>query len=444
MAISAGGIGSGLDVNNLVGQLMALERQPLAALQRKEIELNNELSAYARVKGAISSFESAVTALSSADLFDKISASSSNKSAFTASADSTAAITSYDIEVLNLAQADKKYAAGATTYAGEQGVFDVTSGTNTFTITVDGTNNTLTGIRDAINNAAGNSTITASVITDINSNEQLILTAKDIGSANAITLGNASGASDIPTLLNFTSVAGFAQLDAQVKIDGFTVSSSSNTISNVIDGVTLNLVDTTTSAEKLTVSRDTQSIESKVSAMVNSYNDLVGTLNILGGKEGELSGDGVLLSIERSIQGVLNSSVAGGAYSYLSELGVTTQEDGKLQLDSSTLSTALTDNRADVSAFFTTASTGFAVRMGDVLSRISDSESGLIKGREDGIFAEVDRLKDRGKALELRLESVEKRYRAQFTALDTLISEMTNTGNYLAQQLASLPGASQS
>lgn len=439
MAISAGGIGSGLDIQGLVGQLMALERQPLTALARKEAAFTNELTAFSSLRSTLSNFKSTAASLAETETFDKVKGTSSDATLFSATADSTAALTSYSIEVLDLAQADKKYAQGAAAYAGQTGSFDVTSGSNTFSVTVDGTNNSLEGIRDAINESADNTSVSASVITDENGDDQLILTAKDIGSANEITLSDTSGT--VAGTLNFGAVTGFEQLDARVKIDGFVISSSSNTISDVIDGVTLTLNAKTTSAESLTIGRDTGSIKAEVSKFVALYNGVNQALNGFGGESGALSGDNTLLSVERGIQSVLNTPTSGGSLRYLSEIGISRDENGTLVLDSEEFEAAINDDLAAVTALFTTAEQGFAVRMEQRLDSYLDSASGLIKAREDGINSGIKLLQSREEALERRLESVEQRLRDQFTALDTLISQMTSTGNFLTQQLASLPGA---
>lgn len=439
MAISAGGIGSGLDIQGLVGQLMALERQPLTALARKEAAFTNELTAFSSLRSTLSNFKSTAASLAKTETFDKVKGTSSDATLFSATADSTAALTSYSIEVLDLAQADKKYAQGAAAYAGQTGSFDVTSGSNTFSVTVDGTNNSLEGIRDAINESADNTSVSASVITDENGDDQLILTAKDIGSANEITLSDTSGT--VAGTLNFGAVTGFEQLDARVKIDGFVISSSSNTISDVIDGVTLTLNAKTTSAESLTIGRDTGSIKAEVSKFVALYNGVNQALNGFGGESGALSGDNTLLSVERGIQSVLNTPTSGGSLRYLSEIGISRDENGTLVLDSEEFEAAINDDLAAVTALFTTAEQGFAVRMEQRLDSYLDSASGLIKAREDGINSGIKLLQSREEALERRLESVEQRLRDQFTALDTLISQMTSTGNFLTQQLASLPGA---
>ena len=439
MAISAGGIGSGLDIQGLVSQLMALERRPLAALAGKRTEFNGELSAFSAIRGKISTFQDSANALAKPETFSRLKATSSDESFFSATAEEGAALTSYSIEVLALAQADKKYAVGAAAYAGQTGTVELTSGSNTFSIAIDGTNNTLEGIRDAINNSEDNSSITASVITDESDVQQLVLTAKGQGSDNAISLTDLDGT--VAGTLNFGSVVGFEQMDARVKIVGFIVSSSSNTITDAIAGVTLNVKDVTTEASSLKVERDTQGIKAEVSKFVALYNGLNQEIEKFSGENGALSGDNVLLTIERGIQSVMNTPVGTASLKYLSEIGITTSESGALVFDSAEFDAATSSNLEGVTALFTAAEDGLAVRLGQRLDAFLNADNGLIKAREDGINSVIKLIQSRQDALERRLESVEQRLRDQFTALDSLISQMTSTGNFLTQQLAALPGA---
>ncbi len=439
MAISVGGIGSGLDVSSIVGQLMALERQPLVALQQKQAKFTADLSSIGSLKGSLSGFEGAISSLTKEETFTKLKAISSEDDAFTVSADASAVTGNYNIEVLSTAKADKKYAVTASAYAGEQGVFTLTSGTNSFSITIDASNNTLEGIRDAINGSVDNESINASIITDNNGDKQLILSAKQLGSANAIGVAYDSG-DDIPAVLGFATVTGFENLDASIKIDGFQVDSSSNTFSDVIAGVDITVLKQSTGTQNLTVELDEKFITGEITKFVTSYNGVKGSLSALGGETGAMSGDSTLLAIERGLRSVLNLP-AKGDFGYLSEIGITTKEDGTLAVDATKLADAVRDNRDGVMAMFADETSGFAVRMESVVKAYTDSESGLLKSREDGINSSISLLESRAEALTRRLASVEKRLNAQFTALDTLVSQLNNTSTFLSQQLAGLPSA---
>ena len=437
MGITVGGVGSGLDVNGIISQLMDLERQPLVALQQKAVDYGVELSAYGKIKSALSTFETAAATLTKADTFTKFSAASSDESAFVASADDTAVGSTYSVEVLRLAQADKQYATG--TYAGETGTFRLTSGSESFDIVVDSANNTLAGIRDAINNSESNSTISAAIIND--GSDRLVLTSKNTGEANSIVATDMSGT--LAATLNFDKVPDLVgiNLDASINVDGFVISSTTNTVSGAISGVTLTLKSVTSSAQGLTVAQDTSSITGDVEKFIEGYNSLYGTLRDLGGETGDLSGDSTLLSIERGLQSVFNNAASGLPLKYLSDVGITKGLDGSLSLDSAAFENAMKENLNGVVSLFSDEEMGVASRLDSVLNRYTDAESGLIKSREDGVYTRIDTLEQRQDSLTLRLESIEKRFRAQFTALDILMSQMQSTGSFLTQQLGSLPGA---
>ncbi len=448
-ALSVGGIGSGLDVDGIVGQLMQFERRPLNILNDLERSLQSQLSSYGRLKGALSKFQDAMGNLSSIDKFQIHSATSSDENTFTATASASAAPGSYSIQVERLAEAHKMATTGAT-YAGQTGTFTVTVGTTSFDVTIDATNNTLEGIRDAINNAAGNDVVTATTV-NADGGTELILTANGTGADNAITLtaGTLDPVADIGLesqngLTTAGDPASFsaANLNAQVLIDGFSVTSSSNTIENALTGVTLNLVQADAGVQKtLTVEKDIDAVKESVQEFVDSYNALRSTLRTLGQKEGELQGDSGLLSIERRLQGIFNVSPTGLDYSSLSDVGITTNADGSLSLDATKLETELSTNFSGVADLFANNDQGYAYRF-DALADELLRTDGLIDGREESINNRIESVKDRQEAMEYRMELVEKRLRKQFSALDSLIAQMNSTGNFLAQQLATLPGAS--
>ncbi len=453
MALSAGGIGSGLDVNNIVSQLMTLERRPLDALEEHERELESELSAFGQIKSALSSFQSAMSGLSSSSKFKVFSATSSDESVFTATSGTSAVAANYNVRVDLLAQNHKLAAAAFadtdTTTAGT-GTLTLSVGGNSFDVTVDGTNNTLAGLRDAINNDENNTGISASIVTDVTGN-RLVFTSNDSGAANNIVITAADGDgnhTDNAGISQFVYGAGTDNLtqtqiaqDATILVDGLTVKSASNTVTGAIQGVTLNLKKVTNPAvETLTIARDDDKIKENVQEFISAYNSLKSTISKYGGKEAELQGDSGLLSIERQIASVLNTPASGLDYSYLSELGITTQEGGDLALDSSELEEALNSNFDGVANFFADGTEGFAFRLDAVATSLLETD-GLIDGREESINSRIKSVQDRQDNFEFRLELIEQRYFKQFSALDSLIVELNSTSDYLSQQLKNLPGA---
>ena len=391
--ISAPGIGSGLDVNGIVSQLMASERQPLAALTKQEVVYTQKLSAFSQVRSALASFQAALQDLGSGSKFQALSATASDTKVLSASASGKATPASYQIEVTQLAQQQKLASAGYATTddAIGSGTLSIQFGTydgisNTFTanadkatksISIDPANNTLAGVRDAIN--AANAGVTATIVNDgSTAGNRLVLTSADSGAANSLKIsvtdddGNGLDGSGLSALsYDPTAAAGSgknlgqvaAAQDAQLKIDGISVKQSTNTVKNAIDGVTLNLAQSNIGQPlTLSVSRDTKVITDAVQAFTNAYNGASGTLKNLtafngpGAQNGVLLGDGTARAIQLQMRSLLNTSVdSGGALTTLSQIGVSFGKDGTLALDSAKLNTAIENNFDGIAALFAKA-----------------------------------------------------------------------------------------
>ena len=390
MALTAPGLGSGLDVNGLVSQLMAVERQPLTALDRKEAQAQTKISAYGSVKAAISTFQSAVAALATPTKFTAVKASVADSTIVSAAAANGALAGNYSIEVAKLAQAQKLATAGqaSTTAAVGTGTltfdfgtiaggsFDAetgkytdagftSSGSGIKTVTIDAAHSTLDGMRDAIN--AANIGVTATIINDGSASPyRLALSVGDTGAANSVKIGVA-GDAGLQSLLGHDP-AGTQSLietvsarNAQFKVDGLSVSKASNTVTDVIQGVTLNLLKTNADgATTLTVARDSAGVKSAVEGLVKAYNDLGKTLGDLtkfdaASKKGSLlTGDSSVRSVQSQLRAVFNSALttAGGGLSTLAEIGVSFALDGKLELDAAKLQKVIDDPTKDIATLF--------------------------------------------------------------------------------------------
>lgn len=471
--ISSPGLGSGLDVNGIVGQLMAIEQRPLLLLTNKEATQQAQISAYGSLKGALSSFQSSVKTLTNLSIFTGIKANVGDSTIATASASTNAAVGSYQIEVQNLAQAQKiksESFATTSTAIGSGALtieFGTYNGDGTFTsnptkiskiITIESDQTDLASIRDSINEADAG--ITASIVND-GSGSRLVFASNNTGTDNALKItvsdddGNNLDNAGLSKLAYDATTGGTANMtqtvaaqNATMVIDGITISKSSNTIKDALEGVTFNLLKaapgTTTS---LSISEDTSKIQTAVSAFVGAYNELVKTISDISrydtaNKQASvLTGDATVRTVENQIRGVLNSFLPGAPSSLnsLSQIGINFQKDGTLQLDNAKLTSVINDSEKDLGSLF--ATNGFAVKLDKLVDGMLKN-NGLIDGRLDGIS---DTIKDIGKQREMlgrRLEDVEKRYRTQFTALDTMIASMTQTSTFLQQQLSNLPKAS--
>lgn len=441
--ISSPGVGSGLDINNLVSQLMAVEREPLRALQRNRSTLEAQLSDYGRLKNALSELQSASEALGTLRAFDVYTVDNSAEELLQARVGDAAGTGTYTVEVLRLAQAHK---LGSSAFA-DADQTTVGNAGDRMRLTVDGASfeieyggKTLQQVRDAINDAADNVGVTASIVKADAGTYYLTLTARETGTTNAITVSfSDSGGNSVADPFGFSTIV--AAEDAELRVDGtYHVVRSSNTISDAIEGVTLELSKADPgNPATLTIGRDREAVREKVQAFVDAYNDLQKLMGDLRGSR--LSGDNTLLGIESALRSVLNNPPAGGSgpYRYLSEVGVSIDKNGVMSLaDGGTaFDEALTENFEAVAALFGGAD-GYAARMEQTLDRLVRSGDGLLELRERGINERIERVDDRIESMQRRLELVEQRYRAQFTMLDTLMSELQVTGNYLSRQLDQL------
>ncbi|MDP1607053.1 MAG: flagellar filament capping protein FliD [Rhodocyclaceae bacterium] len=464
--VSASGLGSGLDVNGIIKQLMALEQQPMKALATKEAGFQAKLSSFGMLKGALASLQTAAKTLSTTGTFTGMSASVSDTSVLTASAGSTAAAGSYSLSVTQLAKfhavrSNTNYAATTDTFTTGTLAISIGGGTAK-NITIDSSNNTLAGIRQAINDADAG--VTAAIINDGSTN-RLVLSSKTSGSAGAIAVavtdsgsGGTHALGDLKsTGAGTTLVATQTADDAKLTINGIEITRSSNTITDAIEGVTLSLTKGTLASPgttSLTVTKNTGATAAAIGAFVKAYNDAVTQLknssayDAANKRASTLTGDSTVRSIQSQLGDLVQSSLTGisGGIARLSDIGITVQANGTLAVDNTKLNAALADRNMDVGALFTqttTGNTGIAVRFTAALEAMVGT-GGLIGSRTDGISASIKDLGKRAEALNLRLAAIEKRYRAQFTSLDSLVSGMNKTSQFLTQQLANLPGASSS
>ena len=391
--ISSPGVGSNLDVNGIIQQLMSVEQQPLVLLAQKEASFQAKLTAIGNLKGALSSFQTSVQALSDISKFQAMQVNVADTTIATATANTTAAAGSYSLEVTKLAQAQKLVAAGQSSTATAIGVgtitfdfgtisggtFDATAGkytgstftTNgngTKTVTIDNTNNSLAGIRDAIN--AASIGVTASIINDGSATPyRLVLTDNNTGVANSIKI-SVAGDVALQTLLNHDpggapAAQAFSETvtaqNAAFKVDGISASKSTNSVDDVIPGVTLSLKKTNTNSPiTVSVAQDTATVTASINQFVTAYNQINKTLTDLSSyntttRQGAiLNGDASVRTIQAQIRGLLSQNIAGGAsaYTVLSQVGVSIQKDGTMAVDGSKLNSAISTNFKDVAGLF--------------------------------------------------------------------------------------------
>lgn len=473
------GVGSGIELSSMLTQLMAVERIPLTRLQSQESSVQSTISAFGSLKSVLSAFADSAKGLTAAK-FNGNTASSSEAKVATLSATNDAAIGTYSLEVTRLASAEKAVTSGqasGTTFqggtltlqlgkVGTEG-FEAEGDSRSLTITEG---STLADIRNAIN-ADESFGLSASIIND-GSGERLVLASKETGAASAFTLTSDSTASEDHSSLDFLnydaatataydpeegSQTGTRRLaaaaDAQFTLDGIAITSSSNTVSSVLEGVTLTLVEAGTT--QLNVKKNPNAAQTALNGLITAYNTMLSNVNQLAlnvpGEPGGASGSSGPLagnSLVRDAMAVLRNEIfsplegAQGAYTSLSSLGVSFQSDGTLKLDTEIFNKAMeTDAKAIAQLFedepFGEGSLSLSARITQSVTQFTESK-GAIDSQIDGLESRVKTLQSQQESVAFRLEAVEARYRTQFAALDSLVATLNNTSSYLTQQLDSI------
>ena len=442
--ITSTGIGSGLDIDSLVSKLVAAERSAgQTRIDNKKTQLTEQFSAMATLMGAMSGLQASMNSLVSAGSFNSRNVSVSDEAAFTAKATSSAAAGSYDVQVQQLAKAAQlgSEAFGSASATVGTGTLTIAVGDSSFSIEVGEGGNSLTSIRDAINKSAANTGVQASLLTDVEGTH-LVLTSIKTGADRALTVTASGGNGGLEQLENM-EVRSEAQ-DAILFVSGYEIHSGSNTVSNAIEGVTLTLKAPTEegSTVLLGVERDDAAIQDAAKKFVDAYNSLASTIKSLSrydvstGSAGTLLGDAMLRNIESQVRKLVSSPVSGvnGNYTTLASLGITTQADGKLQLDGVRFNAALAANPGAVSDIFTSGN-GVAVKLADLMGS-KTSTTGELTVRSSNITDTLVDLKDQQDVLNARMKVVEQRYFKQFNALDTLLGQLNTTASALDSWLA--------
>jgi flagellar hook-associated protein 2 len=453
--VQFGGLISGLDTNALISGLVQAERRPITLLENQKVKLQAQQGVYATVVGGLGSLKSAAQRLSLATDFDKKTAASSDSTVLTASAGSDALTGSNGVIVDTLAKAQSIQSGTFTTSTAEIGIgtLSIQVGDNTTDVTIDDSNKTLDGLKSAIN--ASGAAVTASIVnvgTGAAPDYRLVLQSKNTGTENAVTVsGTLTGGTD-PFPGGGTIVQ--AAADAVLSVNGLTVTRSSNTISDVVPGVTLTLlkegdrdgvVESSDASANVTVSADSSAIKGAISEFVDSYNainEIVNSqfsLNPDTQRQGTLAGDAALRGMMAKLRSEL--SKAGGigvGFSYLSDIGVKFEKDGSLTIDEAKLSNALASDPTSVSNLFVLTQNGIGKRIPDTVDDFISSLDGSLTFRQKGIESSISLIDQKIAREEDRIAALQQRLTQQFSALEQVVSQLKSQSDYLVQQLTGL------
>jgi len=484
MTISSIGIGSNLQLGDLLDQLSAAERAPLETLKRQNTVYQAKLSAYGTIKSMLSAFQVSAKSLAKLETFAAVKAQVGSADVMTVATGTNAVPGDFTVNVKRLAQAQSLAGAGQakqdvaigtgtlTFEFGVTGGFDDDPTSPTYgqyvkptftptpgaskTVSIDSSNQTLQGIRDAINKA--NIGVKASIINDGSGTPyRLILNSEKTGEAMSMRIGGSSP--ELQALVGYDPVAGpqpggmketMRAVNASLTINDIAITSASNVVTDAAQGVTMTLKKTGTTS--LSITQDLDSVKAAVQGLAAAYNNIqaaakqLTAFDVKAGTRAALTGDAVLRGVQSTLRAVLNTpeeGMAANAPNMLAQIGVTLQKDGTMSVDTKKLDAALGANLNNVAELFGGNGTkgGFARRLSDAVDTMTGTK-GPLGAVTTGIEKSMKDLGKRYDAMSLRMDATIERYRKQFTQLDQVVAQMNRTSAYLTQQFAALNNTS--
>jgi flagellar hook-associated protein 2 len=447
--ISSPGLASGIDIKGIVSQLVALDRAPLQPLQRTASSLKSELSVYGSLKSMVSTLGDAAAKLSTSSGWSGVKASSSNATAVGATAAAGASATSLSIEVKQLARAQSAASGAIPTGSGVGGgtlSIQVGSGAPV-DLVIEAGSDTLTDVARQINEAKAG--VSATVLRDA-SGERLLMRSTETGTTNSFTVG-VSGASPggLDRLAFGPSVTGGATQtqaaqDAMATINNVTITSSSNTLSDTVEGITLTLSQVTTAAVEIEVKADQDAMRKNVQSFVDEYNALNNLLtestkyNAESKTAGSLQGDSTARGLQNALRAMMRSVTASSPFSRLLDVGIEAQQGGKLEIKADKLDAALGNMDGLRSLFITTSTDPTAQGFGLKIKAFADgllSATGSLSAKTESLQGAIKRNTTEQEKVIDRASRAETRYLAQYNAMDAAVGRLSGLNAFVTQQI---------
>lgn len=453
------GLTSGIDIESLIQQLVQLKSQPISRYQEEQDTINDKKNAWNDIESKISDLNSAISTLEQTSLWDTLAATFTTEGVVSATVSSSASKGVYDITVTTLAKAESDASADAATLGVTDAdsdliaagiinavgdTFDINGVTVTLTDAGGGTV-TLRSIANDINNTAGVG-VTASIVADT-----LVITANDTGTANAITFANDVNL-DLENLQVIVGGGDYspanqlqAAQDAQFSVNGLSVTRSSNeNITDVITGVTLNLLDT--GSTTMTIDTDMDTIKSDINDFVEKFNTVLTTISSYIGEDGVLQGDLLADSIASEIRERAMDYVSGLTdYNLLDKVGITIS-DSTMIFDETKFDQAWADNSPEVVSLFTNTSAtyqekGVMVKLDEYIQSLTETD-GTFDTKIETLDDLYDEYQDRIESYQAYLDNYAEILRKKFQAMEEALASLQQQGSYLASLIAQMGGAS--
>lgn len=480
-SITSVGLGSGLDANSIVDKLVAVEHIPVDNLQTLANKIQTKVSSYGKLQSAVSGLRDAASKLTNPDTWNATASTSSDPAAVSVTTDATASAGAYSVAVQTLAASQSvvspTYSSAGSVigigtlhielgnWNGSQTAFSSNPNWPKADITIGPNDNSLEKVRDKIN--ASGAGVVASVVTDA-TGSRLVLRSTSTGSDNGFRVtaddadGNNNDASGLSALTYdpasadpanpaTTMTLNQAATNAQVKINGLDLTSSTNTFSGAVQGMTFKVGKvTTTNPVDLSVTQDTDAMKKAVTDFATAYTALNTFIkdqtkyDPTSKTSAPLQGDSTVNSILAGARSLLSqTSGASSKYSRLSDIGLSIDATGALTANATKLTAALSSNQAEVKKLFANldsaspSNEGFGQRYKNFADRLLNSD-GSITTVTEGLQKRIDSNSKQQQAMEQRIAAYKTRLLAQYNALDTTMAQLNGTSNYVTQQLATM------
>lgn len=480
-SVTSSGLGSGLDVTSIISQLMTIEKQPLIALNKEESSINAKISSFGKIQNALGTLRDKAAAFNSTELWGRTTTTLTDATVATVTSlsgqNGVAGSHALQVDALAATQTVSSKAFSSSTASLSEGTltidignwtggapptaFTSKSGTSGITISIGSGDTTLSSIRDKINAASAG--VTAGIITDA-SGARLTLRSTSTGEENAFRISVSETSDDGNAATGLSALAYDAMAtsspmtlsqsarNARAVVNGISVTSASNTLDGVIEGVSIKLNKTTTSAVEMSVVADFSDVKTKINDFMSAYNGMVDQIktetkyDAATKTAGKLQSDRTAVGLQTKMQSLLYEEFSGtgsGSLKRLSDIGLSINATGRLELKSSKLDDALANpdqvkallNGGDTNA--TTAQTGFMKRF-RTFADDAQGTDGPMETRTAGLKSQLKRLNDRQSALDNRYQSIEARLRKQYDSLDqrmSNISGLSNSVNLMIKQM---------
>lgn len=450
MPITVGGIVSGIDTDSLIDKLVEAASVPMTVMEEDVDDLEELDDAYDELTSLIEAAQTALEAIDSTADMRAATGTSSDEDAVAVTTDGTAVTGRYSIEVTELAASETEvsqaYSDKDSTGVIPEGTLSITYAGTTTSLTIDSTNSSLEDLADLINeNISG---VAAYIMDtgDATSPYRLVIAGLDTGADNTISVDTSGLTGTSGTVPSFTETS--TATDATLTVNGITITHADNDVDGVVEGITFNIKEVTTSAVTIDVETDIDTTVANIESFVDAYNAMREYMNTHRAYDsensikGEFVGESLVVNMMRSMQTAISSAyTTGSTYTSLASIGFETQQDGTIELDTDALEAALEAAPGEVGQLFETDSGGFGDAFKAVVEMYADEDEGFIATRQEAINDQIDVLEEDIEDFEERMEAYEARLQQQFLAMELAMAEMQDAA---AQLEALLPSTSNS